>query len=297
MFKDRKIFIGIAMFMIICGLSVLYIVATNNKFTEPFKRPELPSTATFNPDTNEYYDSSLVTWNPQTNVYELKNEQMLSINEGKEKSSITTVEEIINVKKTSTDAFDLALVKYAKEMQEYLVKHPELRLSSRWEVGQDEGGPLSIISELGVEGLPKIIEHISEDDPFAVAMMIAAEKICRTVISDINSSRQGVIEWKRDFQNKLINSKLETLDIVKKLNSNLIVNSEIEERTKGMGVFGLPYFYDEIINKSNKKLLKFAKNILPESRIKNNMTEDELEVALKKSKGDVDVLISLLEKE
>ncbi|TYQ12769.1 UNVERIFIED_CONTAM: hypothetical protein Cloal_3804 [Acetivibrio alkalicellulosi] len=66
-FKKRGIIL-----VVIALFTVVSIVAigSNGKYKEPAKRPDLPESARFNPYTNEYYCSEILTWNTEKMDYD-----------------------------------------------------------------------------------------------------------------------------------------------------------------------------------------------------------------------------------
>ena len=58
------------------------------------------------------------------------------------------------------------------------------------------------------------------------------------------------------------------LEISYLLNSTNSSDEEINNQLAEAGIFALPFFYDEVINKSNSYLLKYAPKILPNAKLK-----------------------------
>ena len=153
----------------------------------------MPASAKFNPETGNYFDSDFFEWDTNTQTYTDKPAQIPE-NYQPPRVATMTVEEWANSHKDSTDEIDIALLKYTEAMNEYMKNHPELMASSRWEVGQD-GGPLTILTDLGVVKLPELLKHVNWEDPFVVPVMIAIEQICKTRIGDIYTDEVGVANW------------------------------------------------------------------------------------------------------
>jgi hypothetical protein len=271
-FKKKAIFlIGsiLAAIIIISGAS--YAFASNSgphKYSEPQIRPSgLPPEAKFNPDRNEYYDSSSITWDSANQRY-VANEQPAVTNITAENLQSTSREDWIIQHKDSTDPTDIALIKYQQAIEAYTNEHPEVGSRSDW--GVDYSGELTILTDLGVVGLPGLVREVDANSPFIVPVIIAIDEICKTDFSFIDTfSPEQVTSWKLAFNNESNNAKDIVAKVVETLKNNASVSDEeINNQLADAGIFALPYFYDEVINHSNIALLKYADKVLPNEKLK-----------------------------
>jgi len=302
-FKKKAILLVSAILMAIIVSSASYTFASegkSHKYSEPQIRPSgLPTEAKFNSDKNEYYDSSSIEWDSAKQRYIAK-EQPVNITA--ENLQETSCKDWVNQHKDSTDPIDIALVKYSQEMEVYISEHPEFMFHSNYEVG-DNGGPLNILTNLGVEGLPGLLKEVDVNNPFVIPVMIAVHDICKTNIGYTLSDAAGVTAWKLSFNNKLSDARKVVMQIVQKLNNNVSINDdEINNLLATVGIFALPYFYDEVNNNSNSYLLKYSGKILPD----NNLREFNIESGsqdspvnkkvLESSTNEIKILINLVAK-
>ncbi len=249
----------------------------------------LPESAEYNEDTGNYYDMGIVDWDSVNKQYKIKEASILKRNALFTKKM--TKEEWVDLHKDSTNPVDKALIKYYEAYKNYSNKHPEILNSSKWEVGED--GPLKIITDLGIEKLPQLIGYVQKDNPFTVPVMIAIEKIAKTRIGDIDPSDSGVISWKRSWNTVVANSESRFYAVVKNLKGNKAADqSKITSSFQGLGIFALPFVYNEVVNKSNTALAKYADYYLPKGHLKAIKLQQELAGY----KADISVIKGLLNK-
>jgi hypothetical protein len=170
--------------------------------------------------------------------------------------------------KDSTDPTDIALIKYEQAIEAYTNGHPEVGLRSDW--GVDYSGELTILTDLGVVGLPGLVREVDANSPFIVPVIIAIDEICKTDFSFIDTfSPEQITSWKLAFNNESNNAKDIVAKVVETLKNNASVSDEeINNQLADAGIFALPYFYDEVINHSNIALLKYADKVLPNEKLK-----------------------------
>ena len=159
-------------------------------------------------------------------------------------------------------------MKYSKAIGEYTSQHTEVIARSDW--GVDYSGELTILTDLGVAGLPGLLKEVDVNSPFRVALIFAIEEICKTDIGYCDTfSPEQIYNWKLSFNNKLSVAKDIVAEVVRALGNNVSVSDEeIDKQLADAGIFALPYFYDEVINNSNSSLLKYAGTILPDKKLK-----------------------------
>jgi hypothetical protein len=169
----------------------------------------------------------------------------------------------VNDHKNTTDFVEMALIKYHQAIESYVNAHPEAGLRSDW--GIDYNGEISILTDLGVAGLPGLLREVNANSPFRVPVIFAIEEICRTDIGNPGHfSEDEITAWNSAFDGKLSGAKNIVADIVEAIKSDSSVgDEEINDQLCEVGIFALPYFYDEVVNNSNTSLLKYADKILP----------------------------------
>lgn len=298
--KKTLILISIAVILIAAITSTTLAMASDGgKYKEPSTKPSgLPPSAKFNPEDGKYYDSDIVDWDSNSHQYVCK-PQLPPANYQPKTVSTISGQEWINDHKNSVNEIDQAIIKYYYALQAYNEKHPELIFSSRWEVGQD-GGPLTILTDLGVGKLPELLKSVDYQNPFAVNIMIAIDEICRTLIGNTDPSKEGISAWELALKDKVNNANgiLDSVVLTLKenpSNKDELINSKLTE----VGIFGLPYVYDEVINKSNDALLKYADKVIPDQKLKEfNITGesknlDSIKKALASCQDDIMVIQSL----
>jgi hypothetical protein len=177
-------------------------------------------------------------------------------------------EDWISQHKDSKDPTDIALLKYSQAIGEYTSQHPEVIARSDW--GVDYNGELTILTDLGVAGLPGLVREVDINSPFVVPVIIAIDEICKTDFSFFDTfGPEQVTNWKLAFNNESNNAKDIIAKVVETLKNNTSVNDEeINNQLADVGIFALPYFYNEVINNSNISLLKYASTILPDKKLK-----------------------------
>jgi hypothetical protein len=212
-------------------------------------------------------------------------------------------EDWINQHKDSTDPTDIALIRYREAISAYVSAHPEVQLRSDW--GIDYSGELSILTDLGVAGLPGLLRELDDaNNPFVIPLIFAIEGICKTNISFIDTfSPEQISNWKIAFNNEPNNAKNIIANVVETLKNNASVSDEeIYNQIADAGIFALPYFYNEVINNSNVSLLKYADKILPDEKLKEfnlvNGSQDSATYrkALESSIDDINIINNLVAK-
>jgi hypothetical protein len=285
---------------LVLGVSVIatFLIATNciinasSNFKEPKVKPsELPASAKFNPDRGTYYDSDIVEWDAEKKQYKAK-EKFDSTSTTKK---IKTIDEWVNAHKNSTDEIDVVIIEYLKSYDKYKEEHPEIMLSSKWEVGED--GPLKVLTNLGIKKVPSLVKHLDGDSPISVPILIAVEKMCRTHIADIDPSYQGVNNWKKELITKIKQSKEKSQLIISEIKKNKKIDKNaIKSKFEELGVLALPIVYNEVINNSNDELTEFIPYVLPEKYMSlyNDSNESEkkdlAKDLLSKCKEEVDFI-------
>jgi hypothetical protein len=258
-----------------------YVVSTNSTITvavtpyvtptlhpEPSVKPSgLPSYAKWNPYKGAWYDSSWVELDPVTHEYKnLPQPTPTEYLTGKVAKQ--TMEEWIAQHKDSTDEVDMAIIKYYRALPNYIEKLKQedpmkFESSSAWEVGQGEGGPLSILTDLGISGLQALLDRVQWENPLVVNIEIAVSYISRSRSSKIGFWDFQVAEWKRDFNERSSGAKGEIDGIVEDLARGAADEESIRIKFYTMGVLALPEVYNQVINQGNTGLIPYLPDILP----------------------------------
>jgi hypothetical protein len=132
------------------------------------------------------------------------------------------------------------------------------------------------------------LKEVVVDSPVVVPVIFAINEICKTDFGYIGSfSAEEIILWKMAFNNKLSKAGDIVAQVVQTLRDNPSANDEaISKQLGDAGIFGLPYFYDEIVNKANYRLIPYASLVIPAA----TMTKFDLQ----SGSNDKDKVISAL---
>ena len=281
--KQAQGYLGLS---VVTDMGPAVTAVATGKYSEPAIRPPgLPASAKFNPDTNEYYDSSIVEWDSMRQRY-VDIEQSPVFSAPAENMQRLSIEDWLTQHKDSMDPVDIAVTKYYSAIEAYRSAHPEVGFRSDW--GIDYTGEFKILTDPGVEGLPGLLKEVEVDSPVVVPVIFAINEICKTDFGYIGSfSAEEIILWKMAFNNKSSKAGDTVAKVVQALRNNPSANDEtISKKLGDAGIFGLPYFYDEIVNKANYSLITYTGLILPAAE----MTKFDLQ----SGSNDKDKVISAL---
>jgi hypothetical protein len=210
----------------------------------------------------------------------------------------TSLEDWLHQHVDSTDPTDIALIKYNQAIEGYRNAHPEYSLRSDW--GVDYSGELKILTDLGVEGLPGLLKEADKSNPFVIPAIIAINEICKTDISLISYfSLEEITLWKIAFNNETGVASDVVAKEVQTLKNNPSINDEINNQLAAVGIFALPSFYNEIVNKSNDQLIPYAGQVLPAAIMtkfdlqSGSNDKEKIISALKSCQSDISTILSL----
>ena len=229
----------------------------------------------------------------------------MTTTESAENLQVPSVADWVVQHKDSTDPTDIALVKYEQTKDAYDNEHlSEVEVRSDW--GLNDGGAFSILTDLGVAGLPGLVRELNDvNSPMVVPVIFAIEAICKTDISFCDTfSPVEVTTWKNALNDQSNNAKNIVANVVATLKNNPSVSDEeINNQLANAGIFALPfalpYFYSEVINNSNVSLLKYADQIMPDELLKEfnigNGSQDSAAYmkALEGSTSDINIIENL----
>jgi hypothetical protein len=133
------------------------------------------------------------------------------------------------------------------------------------------------------------LKEVEVDSPVVVPVIFAINEICKTDFGYIGSfSAEEIILWKMAFNNK--SSKAGDIVTQRWFRRSGIIHRQmmrtISKQLCDAGIFGLPYFYDEVVNKANYRLIPYAGLVLPAA----TMTKFDLQ----SGSNDKDKVISAL---
>ena len=216
-----------------------------------------------------------------------------------QESRYLSCEEWIDEHKDSTDLTDIALIKYYQAIQVSRSTHPEYGVRSDW--GVDYTGELNILKDLGVAGLPGLLNEVQVTGPFVIPVIVTINEICKTDFGYIGHfSAEEITLWKLAFNNKLGTANDIVANVVQTLKSNSFPNEvEINTQLSKAGIFALPYFYDEVINKANYNLKAYASLVLPYATMKkfdlqsSNNEQNKIISTLKSCQEEIKMIKSL----
>jgi hypothetical protein len=273
---------------------------TPSLFPEPSMKPSaLSSSVKWNPYRGEWYDSSEVELDPTTHDYK---GLPFTIPPGyiPPKVASITAEEWIAQHQESTDTVNIAIINYYRELVKYIETN-NLHLSDRsnWQVGQGEDGPLTILTDLGISRLQKLIDRVQWENPFVVNIEIAICEICRTRSSNIGGTEPQVNGWTREFDANISSAKLQIGEISQELKTTTPNEKAIQEKIWRLGIFALPEVYELVINQGNTDLVEYLPDILPLDKVKSyniqtGLTDDAtLKQALTSCVEDIKIIQTL----
>ena len=297
---NKKITIIVTLVPIIFAISVAsYSSATGaGRYEEPDEKPPgLSEWAIFNPETGHYYNSRSFYWDSERQIYVDKSQPIQEDTEPIHGNQIS-IEEWIEEYYDADDPMDVLLLEYREAMREYWEQHPELGAASYWVVGQD-GGPFSMLTDLGPAGLPTLLEHVDSEDPFVIPVMSAITHICKTYIGPAYTSEKYTTEWRNNFYTKLNSATGIITGMVQEIAAGGVEDSEIITQFTELGIFALPAAYEEVMEKGNTALLDYVYYVLPETTLdkyciaEGENDADVLNEALADTLSDIEVLRSL----
>lgn len=300
--KKRIWLVSIAAFVLVIVAAASAIIldeAAVPQFKEPaVSPPGKPDYALFNPYINEYYDSRYVYWDQDTERY-----RPVQPTYTESTTPVTTnyysTDDWVADHQNSTDEVERAFLKYVVAMDEYWKANPRFILRSDWVVGQEAGGPLTIITDLGISKVPQLLTYTEYDNPFTVVCKFAISSILRIEygIGDIYRGEEGARIWKNAFDEKSKKGKMVVDNIVKSLDSSApLSDEEIYNQLDEVGLFALPAMAGEIKDKANTRLLKYLHKVLPEEKIKQYEISATVydEVKLQKALKSCDAAIRVI---
>jgi hypothetical protein len=278
---------------------------TSTLFPEPSVKPTaLPSSAKWNPYTGDWYDSSEIEPDPVTHKYR---NVPRTIPPGyiPPKGASITGEEWIAQHKDSTDEIDIAMISYHQELVKVVEKRkkedPYWMIRSNIPIGAEEGGPLTILTDLGMPKLQALLDRVQWENPFVYYLEVAINRITRRTITHggDGSWDYQVNAWKKDFNDQASSAKSQVDGIALDLAENQADAKSIEVKFARMGILALPEVYELVINQANTDLIKYIPDILPLDKMKAyniqaGQTADEtLKQALKSCSDDIKIIQTL----
>ncbi len=271
-------------------------------YPEPSSPPGFSSIWKWNPYKNEWYDSRTDTWNPITQSYDtvippLPPEYLSG------KYATQTIEEWLEEHRDSTDEIDIALLKFYPALLQWDEKQrredPDYQMHPAFDYGPSVGGPLEILTSLGIPKLQKLIDKVQWENPCVKELEIAIDRTCRASIIPISQWDFEVADWKKDLNDKVANSRLKVSVIIQDIASGKADEKTAHEKFSSLGIFALPEAYELIINKGNTSLINYLPDILPldkmkEYNIQAGQTDDEtLKNALASCKDYIEIIKTL----
>jgi hypothetical protein len=269
-------------------------------FPEPSVKPTaLPTSAKWNPYESSWYDSDWVELDPVTHRYKAV-PRTPPPGYTPPKVASMTKDQWIASHQDSTDNIDIALITYYKALIEYVEKN-ELYITERsnWEVGQGEGGPLTILTDLGISNLQRLIDRVQWENPLVVNLEIAVCRLCRANSSNIGFTEKQVEGWRQEFATKIVIANSEVNQIALALKSGSPDEKLITYRMGKLGILALPEVYELVINQGNTDLIKYLPDILPLDKMKTyniqagQMDDEMLKEALRSCSDDIKIIQTL----
>jgi hypothetical protein len=247
---------------------------TPTLYPEPSTTPTgLPSSVKWDPYRNAWYDSSQVELDPVTHMYKSLPFTVPPDYTPPKVASITPEEWIVQ-HRNSTNEVDIAIIKYYEELTKYLeIKRldPDWMARSSIDIGQGEGGPLTILTDLGIPKLQRLVDYVQWENPFVWYLEAVTDRIMRRTLTSglLGHGDTQVNAWKQDFNDQASNAKSKVDGIDNDLVNNTADDKTIKTTFSRLGIFALPEVYELVINQGNTRLIKYLPDILPLDKMKS----------------------------
>lgn len=278
---------------------------TPTLYPEPSVTPTaLPSSVKWDPYRGVWYDSSQVQLDPVTHLYK---GVPLTVPPDyiPPKVASITIEEWITQHQNSTDEIEIAIVKYwralSQDIERQKVEDPNWMLHSWIPIGAEKGGPLTILTDLGIPELQRLVDRVQWENPLVYYLEAAVDRITRRTLT-LGGGRGGDIQtniWKKDFNDQASGAKSRVVELAQDIANNKVDNNSIQVTIGKLGIFALPEVYELVINQGNTDLIKYLPDILPLDKmqtydIKSGVTDDSvLKQALLSCSDDIRIIQTL----
>jgi len=274
-------------------------------YPEPSVKPDcLPPEAKWNPYKGEWYNSNLIEIDPITHQYK---KVPFTTPPGYilPKFASITGEEWIVQHQDSTDEVDIAIIKYSKALAEDIEKQkqedPYWMARSSIPTGSEEGGTLTILTDLGISQLQKLLDYTQWENPFVYYLEVATNHISRRTITSggDGSGDIQVNKWRKDFNDQASGAASTVDGIVQDLTTNQVDERAIEIKFGRLGILALPEVYELVINQGNTDLIPYLPDILPLDKMQTHniqvgvTDEDTLKQALASCTDDIKIIQTL----
>jgi hypothetical protein len=272
-------------------------------FLEPSVKPTaLPFSAKWNPYDGSWYDSAWVELDPVTQKYKAVPRTPSPGYTPPNVAKISQADWIAN-HQDSMDEIDITIIKYWQAMEKYREKKmnedPNWMARSWFDVGQEEGGPLIILTDLGIFNVQNLIDRVQWENPFVVNLEIAICKLCRTNSINIGFTEKQVAGWRQEFTQKIIEAKPDVNQIALSLKTSSYDEQFIKITFNKLGILALPEVYEFVVNQGNTALIKYLPDILPLDKLKTydiqkvQMEDKTLKQALESCVDDIRIIKTL----
>jgi hypothetical protein len=168
---------------------------------EPSVRPlSLPVAAKWNPYVGEWYDSGWVELDPITHEY-IMVPHTPPPGYIPPKGASITVDKWIALQQNSTDEVDVALINYwqalAKDIEKQKLEDPFWMARSSIPTGSEVGGPLTILTDLGIFKLQELVDRVQWENPLVYYVETASDRISRRTMILGGSLDFQVAQWRK----------------------------------------------------------------------------------------------------
>jgi len=231
-------------------------IKNNEKlYTEPPRTEDIPDYVLWNPYKGVYYDSNVYDLDENTGEYTMKEPVAYGDMGGDPIDPIDMVDEharneewVKNKLKVGTnDPLDIALIEYNKALHENI---PSKIVFSSECYSAEKDPNFYIISDLGIDYVPEMVERVLNNEPFSKQLLHAVALMTK-LKPDFRGTYKSKVEWIDHMYEIIDESESKVKNISKRIKENeLKQNDDLMKQLKAelddLGIFAYPYINEEI---------------------------------------------------
>ena len=243
------------MSLFVSSIALVFILITG--FQEDVYIP--PDGIIWNEDLQRYYNSEIVTWDPdmqQYNLVERDLERTPPVNDVY--LSDDGVALWLDAHRNSDNLVEQLIVEYYDTYYDYQKKEAEEYDAAAGFVGASNfrssltfnSDVLDKIRGLDLQYLPELLSYVDANQPLSTVMPFAIESMMRSKIPSLGKHNSPVYfdydQWHDDFEYRFTEAEIAVRELAGQfLPAN---GADVESVISEYGVFALPAIYDQIIN-------------------------------------------------
>lgn len=255
--------------LIVSSIALVFILITG--FQEDVYIP--PDGIIWNEDLQRYYNSEIVTWDPdmqQYNLVERDLERTPPVNDVY--LSDDGVALWLDAHRNSDNLVEQLIVEYYDTYYDYQKKEAEEYDAAAGFVGASNfrssltfnSDVLDKIRGLDLQYLPELLSYVDANQPLSTVMPFAIESMMRSKIPSLGKHNSPVYfdydQWHYCFENRFTEAEIAVRELAGQfLPAN---GADVESVISEYGVFALPAIYDQI-NNGNTTLAPYLELALP----------------------------------